>query len=587
MIPYLLHSSILLIGSAAFYWIFLRKETFFSLNRWTLVISLLLSLTLPLITVPAAFSLRGSAANNNIFTEVASYSKSRTNISTPSTPSTTDNSKVETNKTQGPVNNSPPTITESEGLASLSLFEIISWIYFFGVLVFFLVFIVQLTILLTKMYSLNGVKTGKYRIVELLKDEAPYSFWNTIFINPSIYDTLTYEQIIEHEKLHIDQAHFVDKFLAELVVIVFWFNPASWILRNAITNNLEFLTDQSLLNQGMHKEQYQMSLLKVSVAQKPYNLTTNYNNSFLKNRIIMMNSKQSSVTSIWKYIFILPLFLFSVISLNAVKSTGYISSEMDLPAEKLKDGTMTTTLNNETPITPKKIEAPAPKKTEVAPSNPTKIAGERVLDLDPINKIANAMHGNLVLTYGSRQEIRVEGDDEIINNLNTEVKDGMWNIGFRKGYKHRSNGKSQKLVIHATLTDLESVILSGSGNIKTTNHFKVSGPFKIIESGSGNMDLKINASELKGILSGSGNVDISGQADDLDILLSGSGNFNASDMKSNTLTAKSSGSGNILVDVDDSITVLSHSGSGDIRYKGNPKNIQNKKKTGSGKIRAY
>jgi len=313
MISYLLHSSILIAGVVLFYWVFLRKETFYSLNRWTFVSCMLLCLCLPLLRVPASLSIRGGDVVNNAITNIINQEESIV----AENKELLKNKKTELQDTKELTQISAPK-EKASGLAAMSLPQLLAWVYFFGVLVFFLLFIVQLTILLTKRYSLQSVKTGKYRIVELIKDEAPYSFWNTIFINPKTYDPETYEQIMEHEKLHIDQAHFVDKLLAEFVVIVFWFNPFAWMLRNWITNNLEYLTDQSMINKGTEKAAYQMSLLKVSVARKPYNLTTNYNNSFLKNRILMMNSKKSSVTSAWKYLFILPLFFLSVISLNAV-----------------------------------------------------------------------------------------------------------------------------------------------------------------------------------------------------------------------------------------------------------------------------
>ncbi|MEL6926883.1 MAG: hypothetical protein AAFO94_22785, partial [Bacteroidota bacterium] len=200
MISYLLHSSILLGGFALFYLVFLRRETFFLLHRWTFVLAIVISLLLPLVTVPASMSLRSPATTAELLpsqTEVLSEV-----IEAPATTGVTEiptDPQKEKQAEQTTENLAPPT-----GFAAMSVADVLRWIYWFGVLVFAVLFIVQLTILLTKMYSLNGVKTGRYRIIELLKDEAPYSFWNTIFINPESYDPETYEQIIEHEKLHID-----------------------------------------------------------------------------------------------------------------------------------------------------------------------------------------------------------------------------------------------------------------------------------------------------------------------------------------------------------------------------------------------
>lgn len=68
--------------------------------------------------------------------------------------------------------------------------------------------------------------------------------------------------------------------IAEIGIIIFWFNPLMWSLKKSISNNLEFLTDNELLNVGIEPESYQMSLLEVSVPQHPLNFTTNYNQSY-------------------------------------------------------------------------------------------------------------------------------------------------------------------------------------------------------------------------------------------------------------------------------------------------------------------
>ncbi|MFT5386734.1 MAG: beta-lactamase regulating signal transducer with metallopeptidase domain, partial [Saprospiraceae bacterium] len=321
MIPYMLHSSILLSGCFIFYWLFIRLETFFSLNRWVLISGILLSVLIPLIHIPENWSLRQAATSEIIYTEPINFesldeSKSSNIIDVPET---------QTRAGEMPVlskNEKSALAIEKENSLStaIPIMKILLYIYLIGVVVFFLAFLVQLIILVTKMYTLISFKDGRYRIVELVKDEAPYSFWNSIFINPTKYELEVYTQILNHEKIHIQQAHFIDKLLAEFLLIGFWFNPFVWMLRNAITNNLEYLTDSSMLEMGTEKQAYQLSLLKVSVPQHPLNLSTNYNNSFLKSRIAMMNSKKSSASSSWKYLFLLPLLGFSMVCLNEVQS---------------------------------------------------------------------------------------------------------------------------------------------------------------------------------------------------------------------------------------------------------------------------
>ncbi len=317
MISYLIHTSILLAGSYIFYWLLLRRETFFRLNRWTLMSCIALSLALPVITIPASWSLMPDVPETI-------YPVSEENTQGVVL------DKFELDKNTFLAEKEQPVLSEEQPVLpiapkvrqtnSLSWNNALSYVYYLGAGIFLITFLVQLVLLIAKMFALNSIKDGKHRIVELVKDEAPYSFWNAIFINPTKYDYETYEQILEHEKIHINQFHFFDKLLSEALVILFWFNPIAWMYRRAVTNNLEYLTDQSMLEQGTERQLYQMSLLRVSVPQYPLNLTTNYNQSFLKNRIAMMNSKKSSLRSIWKYLFVLPLFVFSLLTLNNVYS---------------------------------------------------------------------------------------------------------------------------------------------------------------------------------------------------------------------------------------------------------------------------
>ena len=358
MIPYILHVSILIAGCYIFYWLLLRKETFFKLNRGVLIACLLIPMVLPLVTIPASWALQIFPTQQISHNTPTSFAKKELKDSTMPIQQT-EIREVETPIPLEPTHSNKTIETGTSPLISMSVGQQLFYLYWIGVIVFAIAFLIQLVLILAKIASLNSMQDGKYKIVELVKDEAPYSFWNTIFINPAKYDSETYEQILAHEKIHIDQTHYVDMLLVELAVIAFWFNPFVWLFRKAITNNLEFLTDESMLTQGFPKQSYQMSLLKVSVPQYPLNLTTNYNQSFLKNRIAMMNTKKSSARSVWKYLFILPLLGFSIMSLNAVDNSS--------------------NKTNTSPELEEEIIAPAPEKETSSESEENKELKEEVM----------------------------------------------------------------------------------------------------------------------------------------------------------------------------------------------------------------
>jgi hypothetical protein len=216
---------------------------------------------------------------------------------------------------------------------SLSPGQVVHWLfylYWFGVLVFGANFLLQIAVLVYQSYRSPVIGDGRFRIVETSGDRAPCSFGNIIFINPSIYDWETYNQILIHEKVHVSGWHTIDILLAEIVLILQWFNPFAWLYRKEVENNLEFLTDQSvLLHREVERSAYQLSLLRVSAPHLPFSITTNYNQSLLKRRIVMMNSQRSSQHTIWKYFFLLPVLTFLVCALNKPAAFGQSTTSGD------------------------------------------------------------------------------------------------------------------------------------------------------------------------------------------------------------------------------------------------------------------
>ncbi|MDY8137930.1 M56 family metallopeptidase [Aquimarina sp. 2201CG5-10] len=303
---YIIHSSALIGLSYIIYRFFLSKETFYHLNRWVLLGLIVLSFTLPFITVPENLSFK-SALTQEIVDQP---------IDAPI--STIETTTVVTASDQTLTSDNTASNATSSGI-TLDWQTILIYTYILGILVFAVHFLIQLGVLLYRILKYPTIEVDDYKIIETDKKHAPYSFWNRIFMNPSQYNPDTYLQILKHEQFHIKGWHSIDMLLVELLVALQWFNPLAWLYRKAIDNNLEYLTDSSMLNIGEDKESYQMNLLKVSTPDMPTGLATSYNQSFLKKRILMMNSKKSTAKSGWKYLIIIPLLALTVFSFNPVK----------------------------------------------------------------------------------------------------------------------------------------------------------------------------------------------------------------------------------------------------------------------------
>ncbi len=310
MIPYSIHVALLLAICLLFYKLLLQKETYYRLNRVMLLTCLVLAFTLPLVPVPQQFSLREAAPINTTVYAPA--------VSQPITPVIQDQSPAKTSNAVKQITAQPESAKITEEISfTHRIIKWAFWLYWCGVAVFGFNFLLQIVVLLYQAYKKPFMQDGIYRIVELDDDKAPCSFGNNIFINPAKYDWETYNQILIHEKIHIKQGHSLDLIVAELMLVMQWFNPFAWLYRKELESNLEFLTDASVLNRlDVEPADYQLSLLKVSVPNYSLRITTNYNQSLLKKRILMMGAKKSNIHIIWKYFMLVPLLVILVCGLN-------------------------------------------------------------------------------------------------------------------------------------------------------------------------------------------------------------------------------------------------------------------------------
>ncbi|HDS08528.1 MAG TPA: hypothetical protein ENO05_12985 [Bacteroides sp.] len=129
------------------------------------------------------------------------------------------------------------------------------------------------------------------------------SFFSYIFMDPARVGQESFNHILEHELFHKRGWHSADRILAELVVIIHWFNPVAWLLRRSVIENLEYLTDSAMVEKGTDLRHYQLSLLNQYMGSASI---TNQFNSQIKNRIKMLN-KNYKQGSIWKLAMIFPL----------------------------------------------------------------------------------------------------------------------------------------------------------------------------------------------------------------------------------------------------------------------------------------
>ena len=155
------------------------------------------------------------------------------------------------------------------------------------------------------------------RVLAVEGDNVPFSFFRWIFVQPGNHSEGELEEILAHEQAHVRQWHSLDVVVSELLCCLSWFNPAVWLAKRCVRQNLEFLADRAVVHSGFDRKNYQYHLLRLSYGVNIGQIVNNFNVSPLKKRIMMMNKKKSRHAGALKYALLLPVAGLLVLSANA------------------------------------------------------------------------------------------------------------------------------------------------------------------------------------------------------------------------------------------------------------------------------
>ena len=196
------------------------------------------------------------------------------------------------------------------------LLTLFTYLYYTGVLVMSLRFIIQLVSICRIRRKGQVVYLNGQRIISLPSEANPFSFFGWIFLYLPQMEDESKNEILMHEQTHARQWHSVDVIVSELANIVCWFNPFSWLLKGEIRLNLEYLADNQVAKTMEDSKQYQYHLLGLAHTNSKTGLYNNFNVSQIKSRIIMMNKKRTRTAGRIKYALFAPLAAALLIASN-------------------------------------------------------------------------------------------------------------------------------------------------------------------------------------------------------------------------------------------------------------------------------
>lgn len=273
---YLLKANLALVLFAGAYFGLLRRLTFFSLNRAYLLFTLLFAAVYPALPVPALLP--------PVATQPAAFA-------------VVEMSGMGPDAVAGPA--APALDWAVVGLAA----------YAAGAAVLLVRLLVQLLSLWRLRRTSRPAVLSRQAVRTLPGEVSPFSFWQTIYLNPDQHPAPELAAVLRHEQVHVRQWHTLDVLLVQVALAAAWCNPAAWLLRRALLDNLEYLADHAALQTGLDRRAYQYSLLRLSQVAAGPALVSHFTFPTLKNRVAMMNTPFSSPGQLAHYFVAGPLVL--------------------------------------------------------------------------------------------------------------------------------------------------------------------------------------------------------------------------------------------------------------------------------------
>lgn len=287
MIAYLITSGLLLSVFYAFFMLLMRKTTFFTFNRFSLMAGSLLCLALPLVH----WDFSGTAVSNVI-----------------------------------PTLTLPQAVVSAEGGTlnaadkGISWLGVVSGIYFLGAFVVLIMNILSVIQTSRMIASGEHIQKEGFKVTIVDAPVASFSFLGHIVISRE--DFTATPVILTHEMSHVRKHHSVDVLLFSVVTVLHWFNPLVWLARAELKMLHEYEADESVIGQGVNAADYQLLLVRKAVGEHRFRLANGFNHTKLSNRITMMMSEKTNGWIRLSYVACVPLLACMLCFCTSNKQTS-------------------------------------------------------------------------------------------------------------------------------------------------------------------------------------------------------------------------------------------------------------------------
>jgi beta-lactamase regulating signal transducer with metallopeptidase domain len=281
MLTYLLELTVCWTLLYGVFYLCMRRETFFKINRWYLLSAILLGLVIPLLRfIP-------------IMEEVELYNRQI----------------AEYAPIVYVIKDAPAIVAQSISEQSIEWGQVFQFallvLYTLGFAFFLFRFIKGLKSI-SRLYQ-EGEKTihQKHTLINTSGNHLPFSFLNIIYISKDLPINEDYNRIITHELEHVRSWHRVDVLLLEIINIVFWFHPIIYLYKSALRQTHEYLADAAVCGNDS-RQHYGQLLLRQSLSGLEIALAHHFFHSHIKKRINMIYQEKSGRKAWLKYALAVP-----------------------------------------------------------------------------------------------------------------------------------------------------------------------------------------------------------------------------------------------------------------------------------------
>nr|WP_320119916.1 M56 family metallopeptidase [uncultured Marinifilum sp.] len=292
----------------ALYWLFLKRDTFFRVNRVFLLLTLAASLFIPSLKIPF------QPETNFVSSDIAMLDAL--------------------------------VLTSQQYLNGNMLEEVVvtatdkksySWYHYIGIIYIFGAFILSLRFLKNLLQLLNWSRTNKrivkdgVKLVVMNDNYPPFSFLNAVYISNKDFEKPEFTSILAHERVHVDQMHTFDLIVLEVLSVLFWLNPFVWMYKVSLQEVHEYLADDKVVNSSINANEYKMHIVNQFAGGELFRLANNFGQSTLKKRIFMLGKIKTPKIALIKLLLLFPIFilLFSAFAFT-IEEEERLSSDFSL-----------------------------------------------------------------------------------------------------------------------------------------------------------------------------------------------------------------------------------------------------------------